>query len=264
MNNNNITSTPNPQEIKKPNDSISSLETGLSELLSKNPKKLQELLDKNYAAFNEKYPKLPLPTSAKIEDYFSSFETVDNWINNCFDDIRNYVKVISYPLYVHLFIDMMLKRLYNESKKFLNKFRHKFPAFENEINSFELLKDPFNKNNSIITNYIENKIHLYIPKTYYQFFFHFLSTNNLILVYNIINKHFESSIHLSKITQFDSAKNDYFFLMNETGENLEKICNMGVYYEKLKQDLDLTIKSKGKTKTEKAILSKVMIPMPEQ
>jgi len=49
-----------------------------------------------------------------------------------------------------------------------------------------------------------------------------------------------------------------------TGESLEKICNKGVYCEKLKQDIDMTIKSKGKTKAEKAILSTVMIPLPEQ
>jgi len=79
------------------------------------------------------------------------------------------------------------------AKNFLNKFQHKFPAFEKEINAFSLLKEPINNNNPLISNYLENKIHIYVPKTYYQFFFHFLSTNNLILVYNIINKNFENS-----------------------------------------------------------------------
>jgi len=70
-------------------------------------------------------------------------------------------------------------------------------------------------------------------------------------------------VFLSKITQFDSNENN-FLLLNLTGESLEKICNKGVYCEKLKQDIDMTIKSKGKTKAEKAILSTVMIPLPEQ
>jgi len=70
-------------------------------------------------------------------------------------------------------------------------------------------------------------------------------------------------VFLSKITQFDSTENN-FLLLNLTGESLEKICSKGVYCEKLKQDMDLTIKNKGKTKMEKAILSKLMIPLPEQ
>lgn len=52
-------------------------------------------------------------------------------------------------------------------------------------------------------------------------------------------------------------------MLNITGECLEKICNKGVYHEKLKSDMDQNLKGKGKTKASKAILSEVLIPLPE-
>jgi len=94
MNNNNI------QEKKPPQEPA---ELILSELMAKNPKKCHEIV----SAFN--YKLRQSFQNVKVEDYFNNFEIVDNWINNCFDDIRNYVKVISYPLFIHLFIDMIIK-----------------------------------------------------------------------------------------------------------------------------------------------------------
>ena len=63
-----------------------------------------------------------------------------------------------------------------------------------EIYSLSLLKDPLNLvNDGLLSNYLNNKIHIYIPKTFFDFFIHFLNTNNLILVLDIVNRYFERS-----------------------------------------------------------------------
>ena len=134
-----------------------------------------------------------------------------------------------------------------------------------------MLKEPLNKDDSLITNYLNNKVHIYIPKTFFDFFIHFLNTNNLILVLDIVNKYFErSSIKyvinldlLSKVSclQDESAK---FVLLNLTGDEMDKInSKTSIYCSKVKKDMDLQIKGKSKSKGEKLTLSKVMIPIPE-
>lgn len=100
---------------------IESIENNLIEILNKNPKKFQEILEKANGQFKSKFPKEYY--TAKVDDYFNSFETVDNWINNCFDDVRNYVKVISYPLFVYFFLDMITKGLWSQCIHNLNKFK---------------------------------------------------------------------------------------------------------------------------------------------
>jgi len=93
---------------KKHNDG--SIESQIKELMGSNPEKLRDLLDKAQSALIKRHG------FTRPKEYFASIEIVDNWINNCFDDIRNYVKVISYPLFVYLFIDMIKKGMWSEGK----------------------------------------------------------------------------------------------------------------------------------------------------
>lgn len=68
---------------------------------------------------------------------------------------------------------------------------------------------------------------------------------------------------LSKIAGIngDSSK---FVLLNLTGDEMDKInSKTAIYCNKIKKDMDLQIKGKGKAKGEKQILSRVMIPIPE-
>jgi hypothetical protein len=147
-------------------------------------------------------------------------------------------------------------------------------AFKDEVESLRLLKEPLNYNTPILTDYLRNKIHIYAPKTIFDFFIHFLNTNNLILILDILNKYFERSStlliynYIDILSKINGAKDntsvDKFVLLNLTGEEVEKInSKTAIYYNKIKRDQELN-KPKGKgVKGEKNTLSKVLIPIPE-
>jgi len=78
----------------------------------------------------------------------------------------------------------------------LNKYKNNYLPFADEIYQLYLLKDPINIDDALLSNYLNNKVHIYIPKTFFDFFIHFLNTNNLILVLDIVNKYFERSSNL--------------------------------------------------------------------
>jgi hypothetical protein len=81
--------------------------------------------------------------------------------------------------------------------EFFEKFSPRYLSFKDEIENLKLLKEPLNYNSPVLEDYLKNKIHFYAPKTIFDFFIHFLNTNNLILILDILNKYFErSSIHL--------------------------------------------------------------------
>lgn len=124
---------------------------------------------------------------------------------------------------------------------------------------------------------MKNKIHIYVPKTIFDLFIHFLNTNNLILILDILNKYFERSSKiyfvknfifvdlLSKICTISNIEGvDKFVLLNLTGDEVEKINGKtGIYYNKIKKDNDVVLKSKGKGRGEKNMLHKVSIPIPD-
>jgi len=185
------------------------LEIQLNELMIKNQKKFIELIEKATGNFKEKFnreiysktkDRLRILDGSKPSDYFISMEFVEDWVDKSIDEVRNHIKQISYPLFVYLYIELILKDLWQNgniiliiAKEFFTKFSVNFTSFKNELQNLELIKEPINYNNPLLSSYLKNKIHLFIPKTVFDFFIHFLNTNNLILILDILNKYFERS-----------------------------------------------------------------------
>jgi hypothetical protein len=99
------------------------LESQLNELMMKNNKKFVELIEKATSSFKEKFnkeiyikqkDKLRILDGSNPSDSFSSLEIVENWIEKCIDDIRNFIKPLSYPLFVYLYLDLIAKDLWTE------------------------------------------------------------------------------------------------------------------------------------------------------
>lgn len=99
------------------------LETQLNELMMKNQKKFIELIEKTTANFREKYNKeiysktkdrLRILDGSKPSDYFISMEIVEDWIDKSIDEVRNHIKQVSYPLFVYLYIELILKDLWQD------------------------------------------------------------------------------------------------------------------------------------------------------
>jgi hypothetical protein len=99
------------------------LENQLYELMSKNQKKFSELIEKTTNSFREKYnkelmyrnkDKYHIMDGSSVDDYFKSMEIVSDWIDKSIDDIRNYIKPISYPLFVYLYLELIQKDYWDE------------------------------------------------------------------------------------------------------------------------------------------------------
>ncbi len=102
-----------------------SLETQLNELMMKNNKKFLDLIEKATLNFREKFNKeiyiknresLRILDGSNPSDFFSSFEIVEDWIEKCIDDIRNYIKPVSYPLFVYLYLELISRDHWAEGK----------------------------------------------------------------------------------------------------------------------------------------------------
>ena len=198
-----------------------------------------------------------------IEDYFESLRLIEDWIQKCIDEIRIYLKPICYPLFVHLYLEL-LKLAPNYAPKFLNDNKDKYIAFKDEIDKLSLIQYPLDKNNPLVDNYLLNKVHIFIPNEIFNFFYHFLNTKRLTLVLKILNNYFEFSNILSKISQSEEEKNK-FLLLNNSSEDIQKInSRTEIYYNKINKDIiDNLTKAKKGGKNYDTLLNKIIIPFPE-
>lgn len=249
----------------------SALSQQLLELMNSNPKEFSNLLGQASSNFKKKYKKdlilksddPSLKDGSLPEHYFDSLKFIEDWIQKCIDEIKIYLKPICYPLFVYLFIGLLENHSEN-AHKFLNINREKYKAFNDEIDQLALCQFPINRNNPLIFKYLSSKSHIFIPNEIFNFFLHFLNTERLILVLEILNKYFERSNILSKMSQSDEEKNK-FLLLNNSSEDIEKInCKTQIYYNKVNKDIiDNLSKGKGKGRNHDSLLSKIIIPFPE-
>src|SRR5689334_14713171 len=95
-----------------------SLENQLLELLNKNQKKFNEIIDRTISTFKEKHnkeiyvrgrDKLRILDGSNPQDHFTSLQMMEDWIEKCIDDIRNYIKPFSYPIFVYLYLDLIFR-----------------------------------------------------------------------------------------------------------------------------------------------------------
>lgn len=97
------------------------LENQLNELMTKNQKKFTELIERATFNYKEKFNKeISLKTKQRIldgtspQDYFTSHEIIVDWIDKCIDDVRNFIKPISYPMFVYLYLELIMKDYWDE------------------------------------------------------------------------------------------------------------------------------------------------------
>ena len=177
------------------------IEASLFELMKRDPKKFTNVIRQATSNYKKIYNELPLyknedqslKDGSSPEDYFSSLTMIEDWIQKCIDEIRIYLKPICYPLFIHLYLNLLNSRHSEYAQKFLNDNKDKYIAFKDEIDKLSLLQYPLDINNSLVKDYFYNKVHIFIPNETFNFFLHFLYTKRLILVIEILNKYFERS-----------------------------------------------------------------------
>ena len=244
-------------------------QNNLLDLMTSNRNDFHNLLNYIGTKYKEKFHKFLLiktndPSSidgSKAQHYYDSLSKIEDWIQKCIDEIKIYLNPICYPLFVYLYL-RLLKLNTKEAHHFLSKNRNKYKAFDDEIEQLDLCQN-LNPNNPLVNKYLTSKAHIFIPNEIFNFFIHFLNTEGLILVVEILNEYFERSNLLSKMSQSDEEKNK-FLLLNNSSEDIEKInSRTQIYYNKVNKDLIDNI-NKGKSKRNSdSLLSRIIIPFPE-
>ena len=103
------------------------------------------------------------------QHYFKSLDMIEQWMQQCIDEIRIFIKPICYPLFVYLYFGLVEKHSDNACQ-FLKDNREKYKAFNDEIDQLALCQYPLDKNNPLVNKYINSKAHIFIPNEIFNFF----------------------------------------------------------------------------------------------
>lgn len=128
-------------------------------------------------------------TQIKMED---SYVKLKSWVEDSLDLFKNDLLSLLYPIYLHIYFDLVSQDEIENAKNFFNTYKKDFPDKIEELRMFESLNSPQHVHeNSLVVGFRTNKYMLVMGRYAYDLLINFLEENNLIYILKIMNQYME-------------------------------------------------------------------------
>lgn len=125
------------------------------------------------------------------------------WIEDSLDAFKNDLYNLLFPVFVHLYLDMIARGREIESQLLMGQYRDDFKeTHPNEIRQIEMIKNLSHlKENVFAVAFLSNKYHLSMSKYAFDLFISFLESNNLVRVLKIVNQFLDIQVFTGKVNE---------------------------------------------------------------
>lgn len=114
------------------------------------------------------------------------------WIEDSLDLFKNDLLPLLYPLFLHIYLDLICKEEIQTAKIFYKTYKDDFPDKVEELRIIEAISRPQHVyENSLTVGFKTNKYFLLMGRYAYDLLINFLEENNLIYILRIMNQHME-------------------------------------------------------------------------
>ncbi|KAI5188851.1 transcription initiation factor TFIID subunit 5 [Nematocida minor] len=131
----------------------------------------------------------------------SGYAKLRQWVDDSLDSFKNDLSNLLFPVFIHLYLDMISMRRENEALALMNEFKEDFiEVHANEIRQIEMVRDMSNlKENMLAMAFISNKYHLTMGKYAFDLLIDFLELNGLLKIGKIVNQYLNIKVFTGKI-----------------------------------------------------------------
>lgn len=131
----------------------------------------------------------PEQKQPKMED---SFVKLKCWIEDSLDLFKNDLLPLLYPIYLHIYFDLIVHEEVDSAKIFFNSYKDDFPDKIEELKIFESVNSAQHiHENTLIFGFRTNKYFIVMGRYAYDLLINFLEENNLIYILKIMNQYME-------------------------------------------------------------------------
>lgn len=121
-----------------------------------------------------------------------SFVKLKYWIEDSLDLFKNDLIPLLYPVYLHIYFDLISQDETDKSKEFFQRHRSDFPDKSEELKVFESINSPQHLHeNSLVFGFRTSKYFLVMGRYAYDLLINFLEENNMLYVLRVMNQHME-------------------------------------------------------------------------
>lgn len=121
-----------------------------------------------------------------------SFLKLKLWIEDSLDLFKNDLLPLLYPIYLHIYFDLIAQDEIESAKKFYSLYKENFPDKIEEMRVFESVNSPQHMHeNALAAGFRSNKYFIVMGRYAYDLLINFLEENNLIYILKVMNQHME-------------------------------------------------------------------------
>lgn len=126
-----------------------------------------------------------------------SYTRLKNWIEDSLDLFKNDLLPLLYPLFVHIYFDLIQQNRTDEAKKFFKRFKSDHLNKLEELKQFEGISTTqhLHENNFSMT-FRTSKYHLSMGRYAFDLLINFLEENNLTYVLRVLNQHLDIKVYV--------------------------------------------------------------------
>ncbi|KAG0436770.1 Transcription initiation factor TFIID subunit 5 [Dictyocoela muelleri] len=124
-----------------------------------------------------------------------SFFNLRIWVEASLDQIKNELYNILYPLFIHIYIDLIRSNNLNEANNFFEKNKD---FHTKEALSLKGLTPMYLSENPVVMAFKNNKYHIQIGKSAFDLLLSFLEDNEMVYVLKMINQYIDIKVSAIK------------------------------------------------------------------
>lgn len=121
-----------------------------------------------------------------------SYIKLKYWIEDSLDLFKNDLLPLLYPIYLHIYFDLISQNNITKAKDFFSLYKEDFPDKIEELKIFESINSQQHLDeNSFVLGFRTSKYFLVMSRYAYDLLINFLEENNIIYVLKIMNQYME-------------------------------------------------------------------------
>ena len=149
----------------------------------------------------------PIDEDASV--YVRVYGKLKDWVESSLDLYRPELKRMLYPIFIHIFLELIIKNSLQQAKEFFNEYSDDFKILHGpELEQLSAISLPSHiDENELAKRYRQNKYRLKVSRTSFDLMLHFLheiETNGGSIVIRILNQYVEIRVITARPSRFES------------------------------------------------------------
>ncbi|KAI8578790.1 hypothetical protein K450DRAFT_245543 [Umbelopsis ramanniana AG] len=172
--------------------------------------------------------------------YDISYKSLRGWIENSLDWYKPELRSVLFPVFVHSYLDLISKKLYEQAKHFMDTYKHDHLELHTpDINRLATITNESHvQENELAQIYRQNKYIMRMSSVPFELFLNYLQDNKFMLLLRIVNQYLNIQVAHGKLRKSKGTieSDDVIGIVGHAAQQLDAFNEQEVQLGKLQTD----------------------------